>query len=132
MNASSNVVQRGSIVAASVITATLTWYFMHEIADVALAVRSGGTVRDIGVGAVAVTAALAALAGWGLLALLERRASRPRRTWTVIAVIVFAVSLLGAASGASAAAQGSILGLHSVVAAVVIAGLGRTAAPERR
>ncbi|MEV4416151.1 DUF6069 family protein [Catellatospora sp. NPDC049609] len=124
--------QRGSVVAASVITSTITWLFLHELAHIELAVRNGDTVTDVGAGPVAVTAALAALAGWGLLALLDRRAARPRRTWTIIAVCVFVISLLGAAGGASPAAQGALVSLHAVVAAVVIAGLGPTAAPNRR
>ncbi|MBV1850554.1 DUF6069 family protein [Catellatospora tritici] len=82
-----------------------SWCLLRELADIDLSVRSGDAVRDIGVSAVAVTAALTALAGWGPLALLERRVRRPRRTWIAISVAVFVVSLLAAASGATPAAQ---------------------------
>lgn len=42
---------------------------------------------------VVVSALPLALAGWGALVLIERRARRPRRVWTMLAVAVLALSL---------------------------------------
>jgi len=111
-------------VVAAAVCATLTWVMLHVLGGVELTVKSGPEISAV---TVALTAAVAAAAGWLALVLVERRSAHPRRTWTVLAVAVFAVSLLGPLGGTTAAATGSLLALHSVVAAVVIAGLGRTA-----
>src|SRR5947207_13790305 len=49
--------------------------------------------RVISAGFVLFTSLFAALAGWGLLAMLERFTSNPRKIWTAIAVVVFVLSL---------------------------------------
>jgi len=116
--------QRVSVVVAAAVCATITWVVVHVLGGVDLTVKSG---PEINVVAVALTAAAAAGAGWIALVLVERRSARPRRTWTVLALAVFVVSLLGPLGGTTAAATGVLLALHSVVAAVVITGLGRTA-----
>jgi hypothetical protein len=113
------------VVVAAAVCATITWVVVHVLGGVDLTVKSGPAINAVGV---ALTAAAAAGAGWIALVLLERRSAHPRRTWTVLAVAVFVVSLLGPLGGTTAAATGTLLALHSVVAAVVIAGLGRTAA----
>lgn len=113
-----------SVLAAAAICATITWLAVHIGGGVELTVGSG---QRIGAVAVAVTAVVAAGAGWLALALVERWSARPRRTWTVLAVAAFVVSLLGPLGGTTPAAKGGLLALHSVVAAVVIVGLRRTA-----
>jgi hypothetical protein len=115
------LLQRASIVAAAAITATLTWLAITA-GSAELTVVSG-TITGV---AVALTAAAAASAGWLALALLERWSAHPRRTWTILALATFAVSLLGPLGGTTLAAKTSLLALHAVVAAVVIAGLRRT------
>ena len=84
-------------------------------------------MRTVGPGAVAAAGLLAGLAAWALLALLERVLARPGRAWTVIAVVVLAVSLAGPLGAAGAAGAAVLAGLHLVVAAVLVPGLGRTA-----
>lgn len=85
------------------------------------------------------TAALAAGAGWGLLAALERLMARARTTWTVIAVAVLAVSLGGPFGGEATdtASRLALLAMHLAVGAVLIPGLRASArrsatAPEPR
>ncbi|WP_328474065.1 DUF6069 family protein [Actinoplanes sp. NBC_00393] len=83
------------------------------------------TAGDVTVGpaAVAVTAAVAALAGWALLAVLERFTSRAVRIWRIVAVAVFLVSLLGTLGGVDAGAVFGLSLLHAVVAGALITGL---------
>ena len=95
------------------------------VAAVDLAVESGSSPRDIGLVSVIVTAVVVAVAGAGLLRLLERRTSRGRRTWTAIAVALWAVSFAGPAVAASGSAALTLVALHLVVGAVVVVGLLR-------
>jgi peptidoglycan/LPS O-acetylase OafA/YrhL len=79
---------------------------------------------------VAGTSLVAALAGWGLLALLERFTARPRTSWTAIAGLVGLLSLVGplSAIASTTVANGLSLALmHLAVAAVLIPGLAATA-----
>lgn len=115
-----------AVVAAAVVTALVDWLFVARLADVDLAVRQGDTVRHVGGAAVAVTAGLAALAAVGLVRVLERRSATALRTWTVVAVVVFAVSLLGPLGAETRAAGGALLSLHAVVATVVIGAVLRS------
>jgi Family of unknown function (DUF6069) len=79
---------------------------------------------------VAGTSLVAALAGWGLLALLERFSARPRTIWTAIAVLVALLSLAGPLStiASTTVANGLSLALmHLAVAAALIPSLAATA-----
>jgi hypothetical protein len=72
---------------------------------------------------VADTSLVAALAGWGLLALLERFTARPRTIWTAIAVLVGLLSLAGPLSTLASTTAANALALalmHLAVAAVLI------------
>ena len=60
---------------------------------------------DVGPAQVLTASLLAALAGWGLLALLERVTARARGLWAVIAVVVL-IRLLYRTSPGRAAASG--------------------------
>jgi len=119
-------IRRAAAVAGATVAALVAWTFMHVVGDIDLAVNSGGSVTHVTGWAVAATAILVGLAGWALLALLERYTTRPRPIWIGIAVAVFLISLLGPLGGVSAAAVGSLVALHAVVAAALIAGLSRT------
>jgi uncharacterized protein DUF6069 len=69
-----------------------------------------------------------AFAGWGLLAILERRTLNARKVWTVLAVITCITSLGSPLfSGIGADAKLGLASLHLVVGATVILGLRRTA-----
>lgn len=71
---------------------------------------------------------LVVLAGWGLLALLERVAARARDLWAVIAVVVLIGSLGGPLSGTgvTTANRWALVGLHLVVGVVLVRLLYRT------
>jgi hypothetical protein len=81
----------------------------------------GGTATPVGALAVVAGALCAGLSGWALLAVLERRATRPRRTWTVIALVVLALSLATPLMGATGASLLILLSMHLAVGAVLIA-----------
>jgi len=88
-----------------------------------------GITSAVGPGNAAFVSALAALAAWGLLAVLERLTSRARRVWLAIALLALALSLGGPLSGTglTAADRMELLGFHLLVGAVLIPLMYRTA-----
>lgn len=116
-----------TVLAATVAT-LLGWTVAVPLAGVELAARSGGVEQRVSPVAVAVSTLLAGLAGWALLALLERFTGRARTVWTVVAVLVLLLSLLGPVSGgAGGAATPTLVVLHLLAGAVLVPGLRRTA-----
>ncbi|NUP83415.1 MAG: hypothetical protein HOV96_38385 [Nonomuraea sp.] len=106
--------------------ALAVWALAVPLAGVTLTVRQGDGTQTIGPLLVAVVTLLAGLAGWALLAVLERWTTRPARTWRIVALVVLAVSLLGPLGGAvGAAATLVLLLLHVAVGAVLVVGLVR-------
>jgi hypothetical protein len=81
----------------------------------------GGTATPVGALAVVAGALCAGLSGWALLAVLERHATRPRRTWTVVALVVLALSLATPLTGATGISLLVLLSMHLAVGAVLIA-----------
>jgi hypothetical protein len=119
---------RAVVVAGAVAAALGVWLVAVPLLGVDLQVQpNGGRAQAVGVGEVVVASLAAALLGWALLALLERRTARALTLWTSAAVAVLLLSLgapLTAARTASAAIV--LVALHLTVAAVVIVGLRRT------
>jgi hypothetical protein len=106
--------------------ALAVWALAVPLAGTTLTVRTGGGERTVGPVSVVVASLLAGLAAWALLAVLERSATRPGRTWTIIALAVLALSLTGPLGGEAGAATTLVLVLlHLTVAAVLVAGLVR-------
>lgn len=106
--------------------ALAVWALAVPLAGADLTVRMDGGTQTVGPVLVAVVSILAGLAGWGLLAALERRAARPARTWRIIALAVLAASLLGPlGSAVGAAATLVLLLLHLVVGGVLVIWLVR-------
>ncbi|GAA2350303.1 DUF6069 family protein [Dactylosporangium salmoneum] len=114
--------QRAGVVAAAVAAAEAVFLLVHHAASVDLTVPGQGPVGAVAVG---VTAALAGLAAWGLLAILERATRRGRTIWVITAAVVLLVSLLGPLGAATAGAVAGLLALHLTVGAVLLAGLPR-------
>lgn len=94
-------------------------------AGVDLVVGSGAGTREVGLVSVVVTAVVVAVAGAGLLRVLERRTPAARRVWTGIALAVWLVSFAGPAGARSLSAGLVLVVLHVVVGGVVIVGLRR-------
>lgn len=103
--------------------ALLLWTVDGPWAGLDLAVRQGATTQHIGPAAVALTALVAALAAWGLLALLERTVRRPVRTYRIIASIVLLLSLAGPLGGVDTSSRLVLLAMHLTVGAALIIGL---------
>ncbi|NMH98323.1 hypothetical protein HF526_13520 [Pseudonocardia sp. K10HN5] len=115
------ILRRALVVAAAPVAALAVWALAGPVAGVDLDVVAGGAIRSVGAAAVAGSALLAGLAGWALLALLERTVDRPRRIWTVVAVGLLVVSLLSPLSAALTLAAGiALAAMHLATGAVLI------------
>ena len=113
---------------AAVLAAGVTFAVLHGVAGIDLAARTGTAVHHITLASVVLAASVSAAAGWGVLALLERFATRARAVWTAIASAALLLSLLvGPTAGVTTAAKVGLAALHLVVGAVVIGGLRRSA-----
>ena len=66
------------------------------------------------------------LAGWGLLAFLERRTRRAWTIWLTIALIVTVVSMAGPLSAETASGKTTLSVMHAFAAAIIIRGFART------
>jgi uncharacterized paraquat-inducible protein A len=120
---------RAGVVVATVVAALLAWLVANLIDASAVQVRMQDKVTTVNGVSVLIVSALAALAGWALLAVLERMSPSGRRIWTVIAAIVLLLSLTMPLSyGLGAASKWSLVAFHVVVGLVVIAGMSRSPA----
>lgn len=126
--------QRLAAAPAAMAAVLVLWTVATQAAGVDLRSPAFSTTAHpaaVGAGPVAVAAALAALAAWALLAILEGTIRRPRRAWTTIVVVAFVVSLGAPLSGhgITGADRAVLACLHFAVSATVILLLGRTAGP---
>jgi hypothetical protein len=97
------------------------WVVAVPLAGVELLADTGGTEQRVSPVAVVVSTLLVSLAGWGLLALLERFTGRARAIWTAVAVAVLLASLQGPLTAAvGTAATVTLVAMHLVAAAVLI------------
>jgi Family of unknown function (DUF6069) len=129
---------RALAVIAATLAALAVWLVTDPLLGVDLIVptRPGSEeLMSITPVLVAGTSLVVALAGWALLALLERFTARARTIWTAVAVLFALFSLAGPLStlGSSTAATAVALALmHVAVAAVLIPMLaGTSPAPAR-
>jgi predicted permease len=111
------------------LAAALAWTVEVPLLGIHLTYRFGsGHIQTIAAGQVIGVTVAAALLGWLLLALLERRTPGARSLWTAIALAALAASLalpLAAATTTSAAA--ALVVMHLTVGAAVIPAMARTA-----
>jgi hypothetical protein len=120
-------IRRAAAVLGAAAATLMVWTVAGPLAGIDLTVRSGDELQHVGPAAVLATALLPGLAGWALLALLERITRRARLAWTTGALLSLAVSLAGPlASGVGTATKVALVSMHLVVAAVLIPGLART------
>jgi len=121
---------RSLVVLATVLAAVVVWVIAIPVlgAEVTIPARPGASERvDLGVVPVLITSTVAALAGWALLAVLERFFRNARAIWTVVAVAVLVLSMPYAPGFTGL--ERVVLGLlHLTVAAVLIPGMRRTGA----
>ena len=122
---------RALAVAIAIVAALVVWLIAHPLLGVDFTISMAGSTQtmEIGWGSVLLVSLVTSLAGWGLLAVLERLTPRARIVWTVIASVMLPLSFAGplfAASDASSGAKISLVLMHVVVAAVLIPLLSRT------
>lgn len=124
------------IVTGAVLAALAVWAVAELVTgtDLRAPAFGGATTMDIAAGQVLGFAALASLAGWGTLALVEKVTARARPLWTGLALVAFLVSLGGPLSGTgvSTANRWWLAAMHVAVAAVLIPGLRGSAALRQR
>jgi hypothetical protein len=109
------------IVLAAALAAVALWAIVGPVGGLDLVVRSGASTVTVGPSAIVLTAVVAGVAAWILLAVLERFAARPAHWWRVIATSVLLLSLLGplGAAGSTSVAL-ALVGLHLVVGVLLI------------
>jgi Family of unknown function (DUF6069) len=107
----------------------LIWLVQGPLTGVDLIVRTGNGFTSVGPAAVVIASLVAGLAGWALLALLERVTPRPRRAWRLVAAAVLLISILGPLTAATTLpAKGALVAMHAVVGVLLIVGLPRRSA----
>ncbi len=114
---------------AAAAAATSAWIIISPVAGVDLRVGSEPDIQTVSPGAVVTVAMLAALAGWAVLAVLERWSAHPRRNWLAAVATGLMVSLAGPLTAATGTASAlGLVALHVVTAATfaaVMAGSAR-------
>ncbi len=116
------------VVAAAMAATFAIWLIADPIAGVDLEVKTGGQSREVALGSVLYVTAMAGSLAWISLALFERWTSHASTRWTVFAVIVLFISLLGPLGGVTTGAIITMLAMHLAAGAILILGLRRTMA----
>jgi hypothetical protein len=122
---------RALAVLGATVAAAAVWLVAVPLLDVDLRAPGGGdpdVLHEIGLVNVVFAAVVSSLAGWGLLAVLEKFLARGRTVWTVIAGVVLVLSVVSPVLNGAlpAAVRITIVLLHVAVGAVVIPLLART------
>jgi len=114
-------------VAGATVAAVAVWSIEVPLLGIGLQTQYGNAApQGVGIASVVVSSLAASLAGWGLLAILERRFARARVIWTAIAIAVLLASLsVPLSAGATTTAKVSLAMMHLAVAAVLIPTLRR-------
>jgi len=115
---------RHAAVAATIGVAALSWVLVTRAAGVSLAVKFPHSAPStVALGAVIGAAATTTMAGWVLLAALERTISRPLVTWRWLAAGVVLASLaLPVAFAATFAAAAGLIAIHVAVGLTALTG----------
>jgi hypothetical protein len=116
-------VTRLTAVVAAVLAALAVWTIARPVFGIRLRPPDGfGPASDIDALNVVFASAFTSLAGWGLLALLERLTIYARTIWGIVAVSVLLLSLVTPlfGTGITAANRTALLLMHLAVGAVLI------------
>ncbi|WP_062206780.1 DUF6069 family protein [Streptomyces sp. NBRC 109706] len=120
--------RRAGAVLASVVGALLVWLVADPLLGRELRITegegAGERVLEIGPFPVVALSLAFGLAGWGLLAVLERWTRRARGIWLAVAGVVLALSFLPlTGQGMTGGTRVALACMHLVVAAVLAPGL---------
>lgn len=124
-----SITARLAVVAVAMVATAAVWAIANML-DVELAAETATGTMDVTLASVIIVTLLVGLAGWGLLALLERGTARGRTIWTIAALVVLLVSLAGPLGGVTTGAKVALAGMHLAAAIVIIPGL-RWSSPQR-
>lgn len=134
LNTTTSTRRRARLIAvgAALLTGVVVWVIAGQLLDITLTTTRGGdnsTVTEVGIVAVLLMSLFSGLAGWALLALLEKFTTVARTAWTIIAGVVLLLSLVGPLSGGtSTSAKLALMTMHVTVGGVLILLLRRTSA----
>ena len=114
-------------VAGATLAAVAVWTIEVPFLGIRLQTQFGNAApQSVGIGAVVFSSLAGSLAGWGLLAILERRFARARAIWTGIAIAVLLASFsLPISAGTTTTTKVALAMMHLAVAAVLIPTLRR-------
>ena len=114
-------------VAGATLAAVAVWAIEVPLLGIRLETQFGNAApQGVGIAAVVVSRLAGSLAGWGLLALLERRFAQARAIWTGIAIAVLLASFsLPLSAGTTTSTKVALAMMHLAVAAVLIPTLRR-------
>jgi hypothetical protein len=114
-------------VAGATLAAVAVWAIEVPLLGIRLQTRFGNAApQSIGIDLVVFSSLAGSLAGWGLLAILERRFARARTIWTGIAIAVLLASFsLPISAGTTTTTKVALAMMHLAVAAVLIPTLRR-------
>ena len=114
-------------VAGATLAAVAVWAIEVPLLGIRLETQFGNAApQGVGIAAVVVSSLAGSLAGWGLLALLERRFAQARAIWTGIAIAVLLASFsLPLSAGTTTSTKVALAMMHLAVAAVLIPTLRR-------
>jgi Family of unknown function (DUF6069) len=114
-------------VAGATLAAAAVWAIEVPLLGIRLQTQFGNTApQSVGIDLVVLSALAGSLAGWGVLAILERRFARARTIWTGIAIAVLLVSFSAPISaGTTTTTKFALAMMHVAVAAVLIPTLRR-------
>lgn len=116
-----------TVVAATLVTAAV-WFVARVAFDVEVIAKTGASETRVQLPSVIIATVVAGLLGWGLLELLERKASSPGTVWSIVAVVVLVLSMFGGPlGGVTTDAKVTLAVLHVTAGLVMIPGLARTA-----
>ena len=119
-------------VAGAVVGALAVWVVAGPIAGADLqqpAFDTSAEPQDLGPGMVVVASLVGAGLAWGVMAILERITSNPRRVFTAIGLVALLISFGGplGGEGISSGNRAALVVMHVVVAAVMVKALRATA-----
>ncbi len=115
---------RHATIALTVGVAAVSWVLVTQLAGVNLTVKfPHSSPSSVAFGAVVAAAASATMAGWVLLAALERLVPRPLVAWRWLAAVVVLVSLSAPAAFATTLpAAAGLIAIHLAVGTTAVTG----------
>lgn len=119
--------RRAATLLGAVAAPAALWWITGPLAGIEITADTGGGPAPVGPVAVVIAALVAGIAGWGLLAVLERTTRRPTLIWTWTSVAVLALSLAGPLTSSTSGPAGTLalVAMHLITGAVLIGLLPR-------